>query len=255
MAEKTISDYLLDIQLSKGTIVNKTVEMKLPGATGTDSLAEAAQHIDQINVCTATSISVPHGQTKKLDAGYYPSDVILNGDPGSDDNITVINNGSLTVTSNEIPAPGSQSKTYQANQQNGENGLPLTGYSTVTIQPIPSKYKDTTNIVGNVSASDIISGKKYIKNDFTLGTGSLLLEDNHTKTVTTGQIEILPTNGYTAMKKVTVTGPTSSTTITDQTIDGFDTNNYVKTVNSGYLASNRTVTFDPTSIINALAAI
>ena len=181
----TISDEILRIQTDRNTIRTKLVAMGL--ATSTDNLDDLADAITGITDRGAVEATVIEGATYTIPAGYHNGSGTVTGIQGG---------GNYDLQAKTVtPTTSQQSVTPDS----GKYGL-----SSVTVEAIPSNYKDVS--VVTATAPDVLTGKVFVAADGTSTAGTMANNGAISETIDglTDTSVIIPA-GYTSGGTVSLT--------------------------------------------------
>lgn len=153
----SISTQLERIRTDKSKIRNKLVAMGL--ATTTDNLDKLATAVEGITNHTNIQAEVLEGSTYTIPKGYHNGSgvVIAKTDVEGDYSRYV-----LQAKTGIIPSEQQQTIT----SDEGNYGL-----SSVTVEPIPSNYKDISNVTA--AASHVLAGKIFVNGSGVETTGTM----------------------------------------------------------------------------------
>ena len=144
---------LTRLQTARNTIRTKMVTLGL--GTSTDKFDDLATEIDGIADRGTVDASVQEGETYTVQAGYYKGGTVRGVAGGGNYALQTPANGVTPTTSQQVITPDS-----------GYYGL-----ASVTVNAIPSNYKDVSSTTA--AAADVLATKVFIASDGTTTTGTM----------------------------------------------------------------------------------
>lgn len=163
----SISEQLNRIRTDKNTIRNKLVELGL--ATNTDNLDKLAATINGIEKKSGIQAEVLEGATYTIPAGYHDgSGVVI----GKTDVQGDFKRYTLQAKTGIIP------NTQQQHITSDEGNY---GLSSVTVEPIPSNFKDISNTTA--TTGEVLAGKIFIDAEGDEVTGTMTNQGAISKTL------------------------------------------------------------------------
>lgn len=165
------------LQEARNTIRTKMVALGL--GTSTDKLDDLATEIDGIVNRGAVSADVQEGATYTIPAGYHNGSGTVSGVAGG---------GNYTLQAKTVTPTTSQ---QQVSPDEGKYGL-----SSVTVNAIPSNFKDVSSTTA--TAADVLATKVFIASDGTTTTGTMANNGAISRTLdaTTGKQSTTIDAGY-----------------------------------------------------------
>ena len=171
----SISTEITRITNDRNTIRTKLVSMGL--ALATDDLDTLATAVDGIVDRGAVSATVREGDTYTIPAGYHNGSGTVSGVGGG---------GSYTLQAKTAtPTTSQQSITADS----GYYGL-----SGVTIDPIPSNYKDVSSV--DATAGDVLANKIIVEADGSVTAGTMPNRGAVSQTIDTSTTSYTIPAGY-----------------------------------------------------------
>ena len=152
----SIATEIQRIKTAKGTIRDKLVELKL--ATATDNIDALATAVNGIANNGSINADIYEGSTYTIPAGYHDGTGTVHA---------------MTDVEGDYERYKTQTKTATPTKS-AQTLSPDTGYyalSAVTVNPIPTNYKDISNVT--VAASDVLTGKVIIDKNGNETTGTM----------------------------------------------------------------------------------
>ena len=147
-----ISEEITRLQTSRNTIRTKLVTLGL--AESTDKLDDLADEIDSIVNNGAVDASVQEGETYTIPRGYHNGSGTVSGVAGG---------GNYELQTKTV-TPTTSQQTVTADQ--GKYGL-----SAVTVNAIPSNYKDVSSTTA--TEPDVLATKVFVKADGATAAGTM----------------------------------------------------------------------------------
>lgn len=152
------------LQTARNTIRTKLVALGL--AQSTDKLDDLASEIDSIVNRGAVDATVQEGETYSIPAGYHNGSGTVSGVAGG---------GNYTLQAKTV-TPTTSQQTVTADQ--GKYGL-----SSVTVNAIPSNYKDVSSTTA--APGDVLATKVFIDSEGATQTGTMTNNGAVSKTLDT----------------------------------------------------------------------
>lgn len=153
----SISEQLNRIRTDKNTIRNKLVELGL--ATNTDNLDKLAATINGIEKKSGIQAEVLEGATYTIPAGYHDGSGVVIGKTDVQGDFK-----RYTLQAKTGIIPNTKQQTITSDEGNY-------GLSSVTVEPIPSNFKDVSNITA--TAPDVLAGTIFIDDEGDEVTGGM----------------------------------------------------------------------------------
>lgn len=158
----SISAHIQRLETARNAIRAKLVALGLADSTAKlDALANA---IEDISDQGAVSASVKEGETYTIPKGYHNGSGTVSGVSGG---------GNYNLQS--------KTATPTIKQQNITPDSGYFGLSDVTIEPIPSAYKDVTSVTAG--AGDVLANKVIVTADGTVTAGTMANNGAMNKTI------------------------------------------------------------------------
>lgn len=158
----TIASEITRIQSARNTLRDKAVELGIAQNTANiDALATAYDGIDNNGSVSAT---VKEGDTYTIPKGYHNGSGTVSGIKGG---------GNYSLQSKSI--------TPTKNQQNVTPDSGYYGLSDVTVDAIPTKYQDVTDVTA--AAGDVLAGKVIVDAKGVVTTGTMPNNGTVTRTI------------------------------------------------------------------------
>jgi len=198
------------LQTARNTIRTKMVTLGL--GTSTDLLDDLATEIDGIADRGTVDASVQEGETYTVQAGYYKGGTVRGVAGGGNYALQTPANGVTPTTSQQVITPDS-----------GYYGL-----ASVTVNAIPSNYKDVSSTTA--AAADVLATKVFIASDGTTTTGSMTNNGAVSKTLdatTSNQSYTVPAGFHSGSGSIQIVLEEKSATPTTSSQDITPTNGKV----------------------------
>ena len=200
---------LTRLQTARNTIRTKMVTLGL--GTSTDKFDDLATEIDGIVNQGAVSAEVQEGASYTIPAGYHNGSGTVSGVSGG---------GNYTLQTKTVTPTTSQ---QNVTPDSGKYGL-----SAVTVEAIPSNYKDVSSTTA--AAADVLATKVFIASDGTTTTGTMTNNGAVSKTLdatTDNQSYTVPSGYHNGSGSVGIVLETKSATPTTSSQDITPTNGKV----------------------------
>ena len=203
------SSEITRLQTARNTIRTKMVALGL--GSSTDLLDDLATEIDGIVNRGAVSAEVQEGASYTIPAGYHNGSGTVSGVSGG---------GNYTLQTKTVTPTTSQ---QNVTPDEGKYGL-----SAVTVEAIPSNYKDVSSTTA--AAADVLATKVFIASDGTTTTGTMTNNGAVSKTLdatTDNQSYTVPSGYHNGSGSVSITLETKSATPSTSSQDITPTNGKV----------------------------
>ena len=182
----TIASEITRIQSARNTLRDKAVELGI--AQNTANIGALATAYDGIADNGAVSVTVKEGDTYTIPKGYHNGSGTVSGVKGG---------GNYALQSKNITPTKSQ---QNVTPDNGYYGL-----SDVTVEAIPVKYQDVTDVTA--AAGDVLAGKVIVDSKGVVTVGTMPNNGTVTRTINAmSETSVSLPAGYMSGGTVSLTG-------------------------------------------------